>query len=102
MLKSLKLGELGIERDPLLLPSYCRSDVLRNKVRSIVVIPKQFASAVACACLNCALTRLPAWEPGRTEGSSGHWVILTTSLHSVNIQSAHVPSRIAARAKHAP
>ena len=39
MLKSLKLGELGIERDPLVLPSCWRSeDVLRSKVRSIVDI----------------------------------------------------------------
>ena len=36
MLKSLKLGELGMDTDPLLLPSDCRSDVLRSKVRNIV------------------------------------------------------------------
>lgn len=40
MLKSLKLGELGIDRDPLLLPSVGRSEllVLRSKVRNILDI----------------------------------------------------------------
>ena len=36
MLKSLKLGELGIERDPFVLPSDWRSEVLRSNVRSMV------------------------------------------------------------------
>jgi len=36
MLKSLKLGELGIERDPFVLPSDWRSEVLRSSVRSMV------------------------------------------------------------------
>jgi len=36
MLKSLKLGELGIERDPFVLPSDWRSEVLRRSVRSMV------------------------------------------------------------------
>ena len=36
MLKSLKLGELGMERDPFVLPSDWRSEVLRSNVRSMV------------------------------------------------------------------
>ncbi len=45
MLKSLKLGELGMERDPFVLPSDWRSEVLRSSVRSMVDM--QRSSAVA-------------------------------------------------------
>ncbi len=45
MLKSLKLGELGIERDPFVLPSDWRSEVLRSSVRSMVDMKRSSALA---------------------------------------------------------
>lgn len=52
MLKSLKLGELGI--DPLLLASVCRSEVVRNKVRNMFDIHKEKTKGLlVCRQLSC-------------------------------------------------
>ena len=49
MLKSLKLGELGIDIDPLELPSGFRSEVLRSRVRNMPDMPKIWNTATKVA-----------------------------------------------------
>ncbi len=97
MLKSLKLGELGIDKDPFVLPSDWRSEVLRSKVRNMLDIQKPYkhpqslhdGQAVVCQ------------EHQRLCFAAGEVKFLCYPYYLVSIVSTFVRVGLLARAEHA-